>query len=659
MKPVSSLLTKIIIALIVVAAITALLVPLNLIVVIQSDLNKAGITGPAVNAVLSPSNLSGYLVIYSLYAITIAFVVGLFFSSAVIKPVRQLQKATREIEQGRLDYQVDLETRDEFEQLAEAFNSMAARLRQTLEGLEQRISERTAELSTASENLSRRVNQLQASAQVSHTAVTLSDPEQLPSLVVDLIRERFDFYYVALFLIDADGRYAVLQASAGTASAHEASQVMKERGHRLQVGGASMVGWVCANQQARITMDVGQDAVRFANPLLPDTRSEMALPLRASGRVIGALDVQSVQPAAFDENDIVVLQGMADQIATALENARLFQQSQIALKELETANRTLALEGWQGFLEQAQARRWAEFRRETVSEVEPPSEPLVVPLELRGQPLGRLTLQREGGRAWSDEEIEMIQAIALQTALSADNARLIEQTRQALGEARALYETSREISSAGEMSEVLSAVLDDLARTGVHAAAIALFDTPTREQAKYIELAGAWDYAGTPRLAPGARFAIADFQLFDRITDEGTLVSADLLIDPGLDHTAKKVLGGLGLRGMAITPLVARDQWIGLLFALTEQPHTFSWAELNFHRALADQAAVAIDNRRLLAETLQRAHREALIRQITTRIRAASDVQGVLEATAAELARSLGTSRAIVRLTVGPDERTQ
>jgi len=104
---------------------------------------------------------------------------------------------------------------------------------------------------------------------------------------------------------------------------------------------------------------------------------------------------------------------------------------------------------------------------------------------------------------------------------------------------------------------------------------------------------------------------------------------------------------------------VARDQWIGLLFALTEQPHTFTWAELNFHRALADQAAVAIDNRRLLAETQQRAHREALIRQITTRIRAASDVQGVLETTAAELARSLGTSRAIVRLTVGEDERTQ
>ena len=398
--------------------------------------------------------------------------------------------------------------------------------------------------------------------------------------------------------------------------------------------------------------------MRFANPLLPDTHSEIALPLRLGDRVAGALDVQSTQVAAFDENDVAALQAMADQVAVALENARLFQQSRAALHELDTTNRLLVREGWQGYFGQSQALRRAEFRGAAAPGVEPPLEPLTVPLELRGQSLGRLTLRREGDRAWSDEEIEMIQAIALQTALSADNARLIEQTRQALDEARALYETSREITSAGEMSEVLSAVLDDLARTGIQTAAIALFDAPTREQAKYIELVGSWDYSGTPRLAPGVRFAIADFPLFGRITSEEALVSTDLLADPEIDDTAKMVLGGLGLRGMAITPLAARGQWIGLLFALTEQAHTFTPAELNFERALADQAAVAIDNRRLLAETQRRAQREALIRQITTRIRAASDVQGVLEATAAELAQSMGVSRAIVRLTMG-DERQE
>jgi len=110
---------------------------------------------------------------------------------------------------------------------------------------------------------------------------------------------------------------------------------MLGRGHKFEVGSQSMVGWVCANWKARIALDVGQEAVRFANPLLPDTRSEIALPLQAGGRILGALDVQSERPAAFDDNDIAVLQGMADQIAVALENARLFTQTQTALSENE------------------------------------------------------------------------------------------------------------------------------------------------------------------------------------------------------------------------------------------------------------------------------------------------------------------------------------
>jgi len=113
------------------------------------------------------------------------------------------------------------------------------------------------------------------------------------------------------------------------------------------------------------------------------------------------------------------------------------------------------------------------------------------------------------------------------------------------------------------------------------------------------------------------------------------------------------VLGGLGLRAMAVTPLMARGQWMGVLFALMETAHTFTPSELNFHRALADQTAIAIDSRRLLAETQHRAEREQLIRQITTRIRAAGDIQGVLETTATELARSMRVSRSIVRLTMG------
>jgi GAF domain-containing protein/HAMP domain-containing protein len=570
-------------------------------------------------------------------------------------PITRLITATQRVSAGDLTAQARVEAQDEIGMLANAFNSMVSQLQQTLSGLEQRVADRTAELSQASASLGRRVNQLQASSEVSRAVTTLTDPEQLIPQVVELIQQRFDFYYVGLFLVDADNRYAVLQAGMGAGSAHEAGRTMKERDHRLEVGSQSMVGWVCANKQARIALDVGDEPVRFANPLLPDTHSEMALPLRVGERVLGALDVQSTQKAAFDENDVAALQSMADQVAVALENARLFQQTQTALKDLEATNRLLVRQGWQEYLGEAKATRRAEFRAAGLpgQEAGASGGRLTVPLELRGQLVGRLALRREGDHPWSEEDIQMVRTVVLQTALAADNARLFEATQGALDESRALYRSSREITAAGEMSEVLSAVLDNLGRTGIHAAAVALFDAPRREEAKHIELVGAWDYKGTPRLAPGVRFAIADFPLFKRITSEETLVSSDLLADPEIDDMARTVLGGLGLRAMAITPLVVRGQWIGVLFALVEQPHTFTPAEINFQRALADQAAVAIDSRRLFADVQHRAEREALVRQITTRIRAAGDIQGVLETTATELARSMGVPRAIVRLTMG------
>ena len=533
------------------------------------------------------------------------------------------------------------------EQARQLAGSLEEQVRQR-QDINLQLEDKNRQLAALAESQQWRATQLQLAADVSRAITQVMEPEELLVRVVDLVRERFDFYYVGLFLLDDSGRQAILRAGTG-----EAGRIMRERKHRLEVGGQSMVGWVSANRKARIALDVGQEAMRFANPLLPDTRSEMALPLQMGERMLGVLDIQSRAASAFSEEDVTVLQGVADQVGVALENARLFQQTQAVLKEIEATNRLLVREGWQGYMERPSATRRAEFHTADAPTHELPAEPLTIPLELRGQPLGKLTLHREGERAWSEDETQLIQTIALQTVLAAENARLIEETQRTLGETRALYESSREITSAGEMSEVLTAVLNNLAHTGVHAAAVALFDAPTREQAKNIEMAGTWDYAGTPRLAPGVRFEIASFPLFDRITSEKALVSQDLLSDPEIDDMAKAVLGGLGLRAMAVTPLVARGQWMGVLFALMETPHTFTPSELNFQRALADQAAVAIDSRRLLAETRQRAEREQLIRQITTRIRAASDIQGVLETTANELARSMGVSRSIVRLTTG------
>ncbi len=182
----------------------------------------------------------------------------------------------------------------------------------------------------------RRALQLQTASEVSSVTSSILDPDELIQQTVDLIHERFGLYYVGLFLVDQTGawtgepdKWAVLRAGTG-----EAGRQMMERGHKLEIGGDSMIGWCVANKQARIALDMGKDAVRFGNLLLPQTRSEMALPLTSRGHVIGAVTIQSTQPAAFTQEDITALQTMADQLANAIDNAHLFDEHRRTVEAL-------------------------------------------------------------------------------------------------------------------------------------------------------------------------------------------------------------------------------------------------------------------------------------------------------------------------------------
>ncbi len=172
---------------------------------------------------------------------------------------------------------------------------------------------------------------LQTAADVSRAASSILDIDTLINTSVNLIRDKFDFYYVGLFLLNETRHWAVLRAGTGTAGQRQLA-----KGHKLEVGGESMIGWSVAHRQARIALDVGQEAVRFNNPDLPETHSEMALPLVSRDEVIGALTVQSTQRGAFSEEDVTVLQTMADQVANAIGNAHLFAQAQQSLAEMET-----------------------------------------------------------------------------------------------------------------------------------------------------------------------------------------------------------------------------------------------------------------------------------------------------------------------------------
>jgi PAS domain S-box-containing protein len=194
-------------------------------------------------------------------------------------------------------------------------------IRRHTQELEQQVMARTVQLA-------RRSAQLRVAAEVARDATTAHSLDDLLDNAVNLVRDRFGFYHAGIFITDQRGEYAVLRSATG-----EAGRQMLEHEHRLKVGQVGIVGHVCAGGEPRIALDTGADAVYFDNPFLPDTRSEMALPMRVGGRAIGALDVQSTEEAAFDQDDIEIMQVMADQLAVAIERTRLFEQAQATLEE--------------------------------------------------------------------------------------------------------------------------------------------------------------------------------------------------------------------------------------------------------------------------------------------------------------------------------------
>lgn len=220
--------------------------------------------------------------------------------------------------------------------------------------LEERVAERT-------QDLEHRSAQLAAAVEVGRTATSLLEAEHMVSQVVQLIHDQFQLTHVGLFQIDTTGLWAVYRAGAGPGS-----QELVEQGYRLEVGGQSMVGWCAARAEVRVAQDVRREAGRLDHPLVPGIRSEAGLPLRARGNVIGVLTVQSDQLAAFDVHTLAALETIAEQLATAMDNARLFGQTQHALETARRAYGERSRQAWLDFL-QARGGQGFVYSRETIA----------------------------------------------------------------------------------------------------------------------------------------------------------------------------------------------------------------------------------------------------------------------------------------------------
>lgn len=327
--------------------------------------------------------------------------------------------------------------------------SLSEVLKENQTNLEQTITEKTR-------HLSRRLVQIRTAAEISRSIGAVLEPGQLMSQVVNLILERFNLYYVGAFLLDDTGKYAVLKAGTG-----EPGEKMLAEGHHLTIGGASMIGWAISHHQARIALDVGEEAVRFNNPHLPKTRSELALPLLTGKIVLGAISIQSDQPEAFDQDDITVLQGIADSLATALENARLFQQVEANLAEIKSLHRNYLAEAWREF---ARSRGPLDYRYENdlfANNATQPETSHSFPMMLRDQIIGELTLETDQPN-FSPEDVALIEGVINQTAVSLENARLLEEAHRLALREQKINSISNRIRASVDLDTILQNTVREL-----------------------------------------------------------------------------------------------------------------------------------------------------------------------------------------------------
>ena len=277
------------------------------------EIQQDAIFGP-LNSLI-PFTIAIFLI--SLIAMGLVIFIG---TARVFRPLAKLAEITRRFSDGDFSQRADIHSKDEIGLLAQSFNQMAEDLNNLYRSLEQKVEDRTRQVRTA--------------AEVALRITSTRNIDEILNRTVQLIVEQFDFYEASIFMLDRNGKIAILRGSSGPVAAE-----MLARGRRLEVGSRTMIGWVCENNQPRIASDIKEDPLHLTKDLLPGTRSEVAIPISVGGLILGALEVQSEQPEAFGPETIILLQALANQIAVAIQNLELAESTQINFQELERLQR--------------------------------------------------------------------------------------------------------------------------------------------------------------------------------------------------------------------------------------------------------------------------------------------------------------------------------
>lgn len=389
----------------------------------------------------------------------IALILGISVTRSIIVPVQQLTDAAHKVTLGDFQPIEPLKRSDEIGNLSRSFALMTDWLRESYENLEQRVFDRTRELEQ--QNL-----EIQVAAEIARDISTFRDPQDLLDTAVDLIVRRFGYYHAGIFLLDDLKQYAILRAASGPTSVDMLTGM-----HKLRVGEVGIVGNVAQTGVSRVALDVELDRNYYKNPLLPETRTEIAIPIKISHDVIGVLDVQSNIPGTFNESELHVLEILSDLLAVAIQNADLIQEAEGNLNELENLYSVLSKDSWRK-IEQSEGFKGYQYDQSGTSPLtlssyeemdngQQPGESIAIPLTIRDQKIGTMTVW-SGTGGFLPDDINFLNEVSIRISQAMESARLFNEIQRRAENEKRVRQVSTHMRETLDIESVLRTAVEDI-----------------------------------------------------------------------------------------------------------------------------------------------------------------------------------------------------
>lgn len=582
----------------------------------------------------------------------IAGVMAFLALRGIVVPIAELADAAAGIVGGEWVTVRELRGNDDLARLTHKFNHLISYFHQRIEDLEGQVAKQMGVLE-------RRSAQLENTMQILRQVVMLRDVDELLTSAVTLLSQQFGFYHVAVFLLDDSRQQALLRA----ASSVVGQQMLAEK-YRAPVRMANLVGSVAIQKKLRIILDVGSESFDSESGLLQQTLSRVLIPLIVRDEVIGVLDVQSDEAATFAIGGTAYLQTVADQVALALDNARLLTATEERLGEIRQLLRKQSTEDWQRFSQERP--HWGytydgvEVKPQPTSTFAKRAPQLVLPVQEGQQLIGAF-------RAFWDQDepnsydVDLARDIINQASQALESARLFSRMQGALEEVGVLYRSSQALLTARTSEQILRAFVDYLVAPGIDRCLLALLEPYTTEDDMIARVEAVWEAGRAKSSLLGDRWALSRIPALVSVV-RGTASTQPWVItdvskpNVHLDDITREVFSSVfRVRALLLVPLVAAGKVLGWLFVQSlHAPYAFTEREVRMYRSLADQAAIVLQSLHLLTEVSLRADHERRVTSIAADIRRHTDIEAILQTSILELSKALQAAEGFIQIGFEP-----